>query len=166
MTTPRMEADLGAFAALAVELRANTAALNRAEERRRQIAASVTTFDGPAIEFKAAALPYATPANQYGPKDGYVWAIQRMTVFGLGATTDFINAYKGSSTADVAGQNALNTFTVPIVGAVSTWGPGRTGCILKAKQSLVFQGTFTGADCFVSTEVIQLTLDQLRYFLL
>jgi hypothetical protein len=145
---------------------ANTAALLGAERRKSEMMTAVTHIDCPVIGFAPAQLPYAVPADQYGPKDGWVWAIQRITIAGFAATSDFINIYKGESTADAIAMNALNTFSVAAVGAVATWTPGRTACLLQAGQRLAFSGTFTGTNCVITSEAIMLEKAKLPYFLL
>jgi hypothetical protein len=135
------------------------------EERQRKIALAqdVAYVEAPAI------VGGAVPLNQagWGPNTSYVWAIQRITVAGLGATTDLVTAYRGTTpVAASAPQNALFSFAIPAAGAVATWHPGRTGLILQPEESLVFGGTFTGTTLAVSVDVIQLHVSKLPYFLL
>jgi hypothetical protein len=99
-----------------------------------------------------------------GPSTGYAWAIQRITIAGLGATTDVVTMYRGMSPADVVAQNALWSFTIPVAGAVSTWHPGGKGLILISDEDLVFAGTLT-APAIVNMEAIQMSLAVLPDFL-
>lgn len=93
--------------------------------------------------------------------------MQRITLSGFGATTDYVNLYRGTSTAQAVGNNALFTFQEAVAGGVSTWHPGRTGLVLKAEESLVFGGSVSGGGTFFANiDVIQLTDAQLPYFLL
>lgn len=138
----------------------------RADRRRKQdLAADVAYIETDAITFTTSTtLPYMK--SGWGPNTGYAWAVQRMTVSGLGATSDFLTVYRGSSTAHAQGQNALFTFQEAVAGGVAAWHPGRTGLVLKAEESLVFNGTITTGPFFVNVDVIQLTDAQLPYFLL
>jgi hypothetical protein len=142
-----------------------TAELRADRRRKQELAADIAYIETPAITFAATAVPYAAGSG-WGPNTGYSWAVQRITVSGFGATTDFLTAYRGNSTAHAVGQNSLYTFQEAVAGGVSTWHPGRTGLILKGEESLVFNGTVTTGPFFVGIDVIQLTDAQLPYFLL
>jgi hypothetical protein len=145
-----------AITGLAGEMRAE-------RERKRQLAADVWFVHAPAIQIPA--LPAAGQA--WGPNTGYCWAVQRITIAGFGATTDFITAYRGLSPTDVQPQNALFTFQETVAGGVATWHPGRTGLILMPDEGLAFGGTFTGTSpAVVNVDVIQLTVAKLPYLLL
>ncbi len=91
-----------------------------------------------------------------------------MTVTPLGST-DLLTVYRGHTSADADGQNALNEWGGGATPSLATqpWHPGRTGLILMPEESLVFNGTLTSAtQYFVNVDVIQLNLEQLPYFLL
>jgi len=135
----------------------------RAERKRMQdLAAEIAYISAPAIAFTA--VPYAPPG--WGPNTGYNWAVQRITLSGFGATTDYITAYRGNSTAHAVAAQALYTFQEAVAGGASAWHPGRTGLVLKGDESIVFGGTFTGTQMVASIDVIQLTDAQLPGFLL
>jgi hypothetical protein len=148
---------------LSASIDSMTAVMRADLKRKQDMAADVSYIETPALALTA--LPFVAGIG-WGPNTGYSWAVQRMTVAGLGATTDYVIAYRGTSAAQATGNNALYTFQELVAGGTSTWHPGRTGCILKAEESLVFTGTFTGTQAFVSIDVIQLTDTQLPYFLL
>ena len=109
-------------------------------------------------------LPYVLPANN-GPGTNFAWAIQRVTVGPIGATTDAVTFYKGKSTVDVAPQNALNTFT-GVVGQFVSWTPGHAGCLLMPNESVVVAGTITGANPVLSWDVKIMDFDVLPLYLL
>lgn len=148
-----------AVADLVTEMRAD-------RTRRAKMAAAVWYVQAPSISFAGSAAPYAPPA--WGPSTGYAWAVQRMTVTPI-QSTDTLTVYRGHSTSDVNGQNALNEWGGGATPSLATqpWHPGRTGCILMDDESLVFAGSLTSAtQYFVNIDVIQLNLEQLPYFLL
>jgi hypothetical protein len=118
----------------------------------------------PAPAFPLSALPYVPPANG-GPGMNFAWAIQRVTVGPIGATTDAVTIYKGRSVVDVAPQNALATFT-GAAGAFVPWTPGHAGVILMPGESLIAAGTITGANPVLSWDVKIMDLDALPFYLL
>jgi hypothetical protein len=161
MTTPGLEIDLSAaisasISGLAAELRAD-------RKRKEDLAADVAFIEAPPITFTS------LPASQsgWGPNTGFNWAVQRVTISGFGATTDYVTAYRGTFTAQTTGNNALYTFQEAVAGGAATWHPGRTGLVLKGEESLVFGGSISGGGTFYANiDVIQLTDAQLPYFLL
>jgi hypothetical protein len=161
-----MELDAEVAAGLTAAITSNTSALAAAERRKRDLAAAVSYFAAPAFGFGSGAAVIAPADN--GPKDGFTWAVQHVAISGLGATTDFMNVYRGASVTDVEGQNAQHTIQIPIAGAIGDWHPGRTGLLLRGanKERLIVTGTFTGTAGIVSYDVIQVTDAQLPYFLL
>src|SRR5690348_17029080 len=158
-TGPGIEADaaLGLHVAvgnLVDELRAEAA-------RRRRLTLEVAYVSAPVVS--SAASPYAQ--SDWGPGKGWAWAVQRFTVAGFGATTDFVTAYRANSTSGTVPANALFTFQEAVAGGTATWHPGRTGLILRGDESLAFGGTIT-ATITVSVDVNQLADSKLPYFLL
>lgn len=104
-----------------------------------------------------------------GPKTGYMWAVQRVTITNPNAAAgDFAELFKATAANDVAAQqNQLYSF----FGATPLpWHPGRTGLILKPYRRLAISygasaGTgATGVLC--SLDVIQLEERLLARFLL
>lgn len=161
-----VELDLEAAVQLSAAIGANTAALQQAEKRKRDLAASVSYIDEMAFSFTSLTAPALLEADKR-PKTGYWWAIQRVSIAGLGATTDFVNLWRADSPAGAgAGQKALNTFQIAVAGGIANWHPGRTGLLLRARQGLAATGTFTGTQAIVSFDFIQVTDEQLPYFLL
>lgn len=157
---PGIEADAAIGLHVAV---GNLVSELRAEaQRKARLAADVSYASAPAITVTS--LP-AAPSG-WGPGKGWCWAVQRITVAGFGATTDFVIAYRGTSTTDAVAANALFTFQEAVAGGTSTWHPGRTGLVLRGDESLVFGGTLTGSACVISVDVIQLADAKMPYFLL
>jgi hypothetical protein len=153
--------DYEAAAELYFTLQEATGALQEAERWRAGLADSVWYVSAPADSF--AAVPYAL--KEWGPKAGFSWAVQRITVSGLG-TSDVLTAYKARSTSEVKAQNALFTFTVAVAGAVASWTPGRAGLILLGRErgSLAFDGTIS-ATITVNIDVIQVDDEHMALFL-
>ena len=131
-------------------------------EWREKIAAAIAPVEVPAIGAFTAG-PYLQAA--WGPKDGYFWAVQRLTVATLGSS-DVLQVYRGASVADVNGAQNLLQAWQGTAGAVQTWNPGRTGCMLAARQTLIFTGTLAAGPYMANADVIQLESWLLPYFLL
>lgn len=160
-TPPGLEIDFNAQ--VSASINSLTAELRADRHRKERLAADVAFIETPPISFTA--VPYA--AAGWGPNTGFNWAVQRITMSGFGATTDFVTAYRGTHTAAALGNNALFTFQEAVAGGTATWHPGRTGLVLVGDESLVFNGTITGGGTFFANiDVIQLTDTQLPYFLL
>ena len=165
------EIDLGITAGLSAQLGEVAAAVNREAARSRSRAARIQ--DGiryipvPVITFTA--LSASGGAIQYGPNTGWVWAVQRISISGFGATTDFVNVYRGHSSSDAtAEQNYLQTFTAASASNLrsTAWHPGGKGLILLSDETLVLNGTFTGTLGYVSSDVIQVRADCLADYLI
>lgn len=161
------EVDIHADLSVALgRLTADVAAL-RAEGKRRWTAADIWRTIQGTTPLSAPGGTFALPqVMDEGPSTGYAWAIQRITIAGLGATTDQVTVYRGASVAEALLQNALFTFTVPVVGAVSTWHPGGKGLLLVNDEALVFGGTLTGTGAIVNVEAVQMTLACLPDYLI
>lgn len=161
MTMPGLTLDLSAE--LCAAINGNTTALRESERRKQAMAAGVSSFRPPSFQV-GTTLPAFAP--DWGPAPGWSWAVQTMSVEGLG-TSDQLNLYIGSSKASAVLGNGRFTFTVTAAGAISTYGPGRTGMVLsgKGQDSLAFSGSVAAAVT-VNTEVIQVADAQLPYFLL
>ena len=160
---PGIEADIGVGLHVALGNLVNEMTAER--QRKERLALDVSYITAPGTSFSA--LPGATA--DWGPKRGWAWAVQRITVSGFAATTDFVTAFRGTSTSDTVPAHALFTFQEAVAGGVSTWTPGRTGLILRGRESLVFGGTFTGsvaAPLVISVDAVQLAEAKLPYFLL
>lgn len=119
------------------------AELREANMRRRQLAASLWPVHTPAVPLGS--LPTLRSADG-GPNTGYFWAVQRITVGPIGASTDLITVYRGASANDVQPQNALNSFYSSQAGAFVPWHAGGKGLILMPDESLIFAGVITGAS--------------------
>ena len=156
--------DPGIAIELSVSLKAVAGELAADREWRQKLADAIMPIEVPAIgAFTPAQTPYLQ--GTWGPKDGYLWAVQRLTVATL-ATGDVRQVYRGASTADVNGtQNALNSWQASN-GGIQVWNPGRTGCMMSAHQRLIFTGTLTGGPYMANADVIQVETWALPYFLL
>jgi hypothetical protein len=92
-----------------------------------------------------------------GPTTGYWWAVQRITIGPIGATTDLIHVYKSRVSAEQQPQTALTTLTgaASAAGAFLTWTPGRAGCLLHSEEKIGLSGTITGTNPVMSWDVVQ-----------
>lgn len=164
-------ASVDADISIQVALGRLAAVMERQEKHRRELAAAVAFVPGitlPAFGATAGAgftLPY-TPGAAFGPVPGQTWAVQAIRVTGL-ATTDFLNVSRGNTTVEAGNQNALNTFTVAVAGAIANWHPGSKALLLSGinSESLVFSGTVAGT-AIANLDVIAIADGQLPYFLL
>ena len=161
MTMPSLpETDLPGIGAeivarFAVAIESQTQLMQEAEDRRRDMYADISYIPAQAAQFTS--VPYTMKTVNFGPKPGFNWAVQAITVEGLG-TSDYLNLYRGQSvSAAVAGYGRF-TFTVTVAGAVATWLPGRTGLVLQGRShdSIVFGGSI-GGTITVNADVIQVT---------
>lgn len=147
----------GVAATLEVSLGRLVTLLDRQERRRQQIAADTQYIPGIAMPgFTSSQFPF-TPGSGFGPRPGYVWAVQAIRMAGL-VTADAVSIYRGASPASAVGENGLHTFTVSVNGAISDWSPGHTGLLLGGQDnaSFVFSGTLAGT-ALVNLDVIQVT---------
>lgn len=165
-------ASVDADISIQVALGRLAAVMERQERHRRELAASIAFVPGITLPAMGAAagvggftLPY-TPGGAWGPVPGQTWAVQAIRVTGL-ATTDFLNVSRGNTTVEAGNQNALNTFTVAVAGAIANWHPGSKALLLSGNnsESLVFSGTVAGA-AIVNLDVIAVVDAQLPYYLL
>lgn len=152
----------GIGATLTAGLRAVADALGAEQEWRDRVAEAIFPIEVPAIGAFTTG-PYLQA--QWGPKDGYHWAVQSLVISGL-AASDVMQVFRGASVVDASGpQNARQSW-LGSNGAIQPWQPGRTGCILNPRQTLIFAGTLTGGPYTVNADVIQLESWLLPYFLL
>jgi len=156
--------DDGVTLELSVSLRGLAAEMAADREWRDRLAQGIMPIEVPAIgAFTAAQTPYLQ--GTWGPNTGYAWAVQRITAAPL-LTTDYMQLYRGMSTADASGnQNLLQGFQGS-AGAVQAWTPGRTGCVLAAEQNIIITGTLTGGPYTLNADVIQVETWLVPYFLL
>jgi hypothetical protein len=123
----------------------------------------------PAPAMPLSSLPYIPAANG-GPSasphgTALAWAIQRVTVGPIGASTDVITIYKGRSSVDISPQNALTSLTGN-AGTYPSWTPGRQGAVLMPGESLIVDGTITGTNPVLTWDVVVMDLDMLPLYLL
>lgn len=109
------------------------------------------------------------PVNRVdaGPTTGFFWAVQRVTIGPIGATTDLVHLYKSHMTVEQQPQTALTTLTgaSSAAGAFLTWTPGRSGCLLLPEEHVGVAGTITGSNPVMNWDVIQGELWALPLFL-
>ena len=106
-------------------------------------------FDGQGlISAGAVTIPAVGSPNRMGPKMGFAWTVQRISVFGL-ATNDSLNIYRGSITP----HNFIGTITA----ASPEFHVGSKGLILRADENLVLTGSSLSAtgDIVVNGEAIE-----------
>lgn len=129
---------------------------------REEIAAGIATIDVPAVGAFTTG-PYLQA--MWGPKDGFFWFVQRLTV-GTMVPSDVLQVYRGASVADIAGQQNLLNSWQGSNGAVQVWNPGRTGGMIKPRQTLIFTGALTAGPYVANADVIQVEARLVPYFLL
>ncbi len=155
--------EIGAMAQLCAQLGSVAGELAEQNKRRRKLAASLWPVHAPAIPL--AALPVVRTSDG-GPNTGYFWAVQRITVGPIGAGTDLITVYRGTSVLDVQPQNALNSFFSSQAGAFVPWHVGGKGLILMPDECLIFAGTITGANPMANLDAHQGMADVLVDYIL
>lgn len=113
----------------------------------------------------AGALTLIDP-NLMGPKTGYAWLVQRITVGGLASGTTFDTAflYRGKSVDAIQPNALLNLVT----GNSPTWHPGSLGLILRDGETVIMKGTGLTATGLIalSMDVIQVATPTLSEYLL
>lgn len=161
MTTPTASLDVHARLCAAVEQLERRLALPPLTPER---AAATDLWPLTPTPVSLGTLP-SLRSSDGGPNGGYFWAVQRVTVGPIGATTDLVSVYRGTSSFDVQPQNALQSFFSTVVGSFVTWHPGGKGLVLMPDQAIVAGGTITGTNPMLSMDVIQGTLAQLAAYL-
>ena len=158
---------LYAEAALSVRLCAALDGLGAQMQRRQEwidrLADAI--WQAPAPPIPLGSLPVSRPDS--GPTTGYFWAVQRVTLGPVGATSDLIHLYKSRLSAEQQPQTALTTLTATssAAGAFLTWTPGRSGCLLLPDERMGAAGTITGTNPVLNWDVIQGELWALPLFL-
>ena len=153
--------EMDVLANLGIHLGSVAHELEQQRRLREKVAAELWYTGAPDISFTGAQAPYF--ATGWGPNTGFFWAVQRVSVYGLGSS-DVLQLFKGNSGADVAGQNFRQQWN-GANGVGQTWHPGGKGWLLMPDQSVVLSGTLTAATSyFMSVDVIQGTLDMLGYY--
>ena len=160
---PLAGAGLSMDAQLCAQLGSVAEQLRAQNERRRKLAASLWPVHPPAISLVT--LPVLRTSDG-GPNTGYFWAVQRITVGPIGAGTDLVTVYRGTSVLDVQPQNALNSFFSSQVGAFVPWHVGGKGLILMPDEGLIFAGTITGASPMANIDAHQGMADVLVDYIL
>ena len=161
------DSSLIAEAAIAVRLCAALDGLGAQMQQRQEwvdrLAGAIWQMPPPPIPLTS--LPVNRPDT--GPTTGYFWAVQRITIGPIGATTDLIHLYKSRLSVEQQSQTALATLagTSSAAGAFLTWNPGRSGCLLLPDERVGVAGTITGANPVLNWDVIQGELWALPLFL-
>lgn len=156
-----------AEAAISVRLCAALDGLGAQMQRRQEW---IDRLAGAVWQMPVPPVPLGTlPVNRAdtGPTTGYFWAVQRITVGPIGATTDLVHLYKSHLSVEQQPQTALTTLTgaSSAAGAFLTWNPGRSGCLLLPDERVGAAGTITGSNPVMNWEVIQGELWALPLFL-
>lgn len=157
MTSPGSEVDAGLEiqAGLTLALGRMNTSLERAEAYSQRMAAAVMYLPilAQTQAVSGGAVLFASKEHDLGPPDGYVWAVQRVTVAGL-AGSDICSVYKGPPLAQSIDPTRLANL---VTAGAPTWNPGRTGMILYPGDSILISGSaLTATNVAVSGEVIQL----------
>lgn len=157
MTTPTAEVDAGlqVQAGLTLALGKMNDSLARAEQYSARLQAAVMYLPILAQTQAVAggAVLFASKEHDLGPPDGYVWAVQRITVAGL-AGSDICSIYKGPPLAQSIDPTRLANL---VTATAPTWNPGRTGMVLYPGDSILVSGSaLTATSVAVSGEVIQM----------
>lgn len=150
---------LDVWAKLGVRIESLTGELRAQREERARLWSEIRFIPVNPVQAAFAALPVVMSVT---PKHGFTWAVQRVTVAGIGASPDVVSVYRGASLSDVVPQNFLNVLTA----AAPTWHPGGKGLLLKPSQTLILAGGTTGNTYTLSADAIQVSDDQLPYYLL
>lgn len=150
---------LDVWAKIGVRLEGLTAELRAGREQEARAWQEIRFIPIDPLQVAFAALPAVLTTTVKG---GFTWAVQRISIAGIGASPDTVSLYRGAAPSAVVPQNFLNSLSA----AVPAWHPGRTGLLLKPNQSLVIAGGTTGNTYTVNVDVIQVTDDQLPRFLL
>jgi hypothetical protein len=134
--------DLSVFATLSAHLGSLAQAL-QSEQRYRdrcQNAIRLVPLVPQQAVIAGSAFTITGPPDVMGPHTGYVMAIQRLVIGGLGvgSTPDFAKFYRGPSTA--AAVSDVNELAA-VNGNTPFWHPGRTGCIIQQGDTILAAGT-------------------------
>ena len=87
-------------------------------------------------------LTIANP-ELFGPENGIVWDVRRVTVVGL-AANEVVNLYRGATgtSNDAQPNNKIAQITNQTTNAKDgTYSPGLGACLLRGNQVLTIQGT-------------------------
>jgi hypothetical protein len=146
---------VAAIAGLSLQLGNLTAALERQHqlEQRYQQAIMSIPIKPHEVAVASGAVTILSHETDLGPRTGYAWAIQRITIGGLGAD-DVVSLYKGPPVAVAADPTNL---MMVATAAAPTWSPGRTGAMLFPGDTIIAAGTGLSASSVTLTgEVIQM----------
>lgn len=149
---------LDVWAKIGVRLESLTGELRAERDERARLWESVRFIPVNPAQFAFGSLPAVLTVT---PKHGYTWAVQRVSVAGIGVSPDVVSLYRGASPADAVAQNFLNTLSA----AVPAWHPGGKGCLLKPSQTIVVGGGTTGNTYTVNIDVIQVADEWLPRYL-
>lgn len=160
-----MEIDAEVWGSLSASLRGMAAAVERRARQDQRMAEAIRVVPLPAQTQNAAGgtVFIASASNVLGPSTGYAWAVQSVTVAGLGSS-DSASLYAGpAGPASVVPANFRQVFTA----AAPSWQPGRTGFILNYGDTLMLMGTgLSTAQLTLSGQVVIMESWMLTEFLL
>jgi hypothetical protein len=134
-----------AVASMTVQLGRVATAIQADYDRKQRLVQSLrwASFQpiqaNPQTQTSVAGTVTLTNAETWGPKTGYFWAIQRITVAGL-VTTDAVQVFKAGIASPVGATPGNQVTQAAITNAVP-FNPGRTDLILQPGDFLVINGT-------------------------
>jgi hypothetical protein len=134
-----------AVASLTVQLGRVATAIQADYDRKQRLVQSlrwasfVPITANPQTQTSVAGTVTLTNAETWGPKTGYFWAIQRLTVAGL-VTTDAVQVYKAGIASPIGAVPGNQVTQAAITNAIA-FNPGRTDLILQPGDFLVINGT-------------------------
>jgi hypothetical protein len=147
--------DVEASASLALQVGRLTTALETslAAQQRAQHSVMSLPIKPHSQTVVGGAITIVSHERDLGPRDGYAWAIQRLTVGGL-ASGDLVSLYKGPGISQIIDPTML---VQVLTNTTPTWVPGRTGLMLFPGDTILVNGTGLQATAVtLSGEVIQL----------
>jgi hypothetical protein len=164
-------AGLQIMASISASLGGIAAAFKAEENRRQQLAhdlwwAPIRPLQAnPQTQTAVAGTIVLTDAETWGPKTGYFWAIQRLTVAGL-TGTDAVTIYKGS-TAGALAAVPQNQVSAALTAATCYFNPGRTTLVMQPGDFLTVYGTgLASTSVTVSADLVIGVLSVLADYLI
>lgn len=123
----------------------NTTVREFYEERARGLSIA---RDSSTVTVADTGLTFPATGKTIGPKPGFAWALQRLSVFNL-ASNDTLLVYRNSANPD--------NFLFQVTFANPTYHPGSKGCILRGPDKIIVTGaslTATG-DVTINVEALE-----------
>jgi hypothetical protein len=147
--------DIEASASLGIQLGriANSLERSLADQQRAQRSVMYIPIKPHSVAVASTNASIYSHERDLGPRDGYAWAVQRLTVGGL-SSGDLVSIYKGPGISVAIDPTLL---VQVLTNTTPTWIPGRTGLMLFPGDTIVVNGTGLQATTVtLSGDVIQL----------